>query len=315
MHLIVDGNNFAFRTFHSGYRRIINVDGQEISVLQAVLMMLRGLLSNLENIDDIVFCWDSNEPDAKRKIFPEYKSQREDGELKQILHQQINILQEYLPFFGIKQLYYPSIEADDIIFVLVKILNHFNKECLIVSADKDLLQLVGPLCKVFNINKKRTYKVSNFEELTGVCLDGFIDYLALIGDRVDNIDGVKGIGPETAKKIINMYGCCDNLFSKENEIRAMISLGQVDTSFSHRLVSIFEEENKKKISRNKDLITLGKYLSLEEKKQIIKDYEAQKNIRINESAISDFFKRFHMLEIYQDVGLFLVPFMHIKNNR
>lgn len=312
MHLIIDGNNYAYRALHKKYEHVVNVEGQEIGIIQSFIMRLRGLLSNTEDITDITICWDSGGTNVRKTILETYKENRKDDDNKKLLYEQISILKEKMPLFGIKQLYYENIEADDIIFVLTKILNHFNQECTVVSADKDLLQLINPLCRVLNLNKKKTIKISNFQEIVGVPLTGHVDYLSLMGDAADDIDGIKDVGPETASKIINMYGSCENLFAKEAEIRAVISLEQIDTGFSKRLLKVFEPQNKEKIKRNRSLIELGNLLTLEEKRQIVGDYEKQKNIHVDYNGIIDFFNKFHIFDTNQNVGVFLMPFIKIR---
>lgn len=319
MHLLIDGKNFVYRGLHNGHKPIQNVDGKEISLIQFVLLEIRKLLTSVEDLEDITFCWDSNGSKKRKEIHPLYKENRNnksnDEELtKKLLLDQIEALKECLPLFGIKQLCIPDIEADDIICILSKTLNFINKECTIVSADKDLLQLINPLTKIMNLNKKKTIRVSNFEEIVQVPLESYVDYLALIGDTVDNIDGIRDVGPETARRILKLYNNCENFFSKEKEIRSMITLGQFDNAFSRRVVSIFSDYNKAKFERNKKLITLDGFLTREEAINVITKYQEQSTVSLNEEKVSEYVKKMHLFDINQNLGVFLVPFKYIKNN-
>lgn len=316
MHLLIDGKNFVFRGLHNGHRPIQNVNGKEISLIQFVLLELRKLLTSVEDLEDVTFCWDSNGSKKRKEILPSYKGNRVniDDEKKELLLEQIEDLKECLPFFGIKQLCIEDIEADDTICILSKTLNFLKKECTIVSADKDLLQLINPLTRIMNLNKRKTIKISNFEEIVQVPLESYIDYLSLIGDSSDNIDGIRDVGPETARKIMKLYSNCDNFFSKEKEIRSMVTLGQFDNAFSRRVVSIFSEYNKAKFERNKKLIKLEGFLSREESINIISKYQEQSMLKIDEEKISNYVKKMHLFDIGQNLGVFLVPFKYIKNN-
>src|SRR5690606_35301289 len=101
---------------------------------------------------------------------------------------------------------------------------------------------------------------------------------------------------------------------KEKEIRSMVTLGQFDNAFSRRVVSIFTDYNKTKFERNKKLIKLEGFLSREESINIISKYQEQSMLTLDEEKISTYVKKMHLFDIGQNLGAFLVPFKHIKNN-
>ena len=299
MKLIVDGNGFAFRAMHSSVEPLINANGVDITVIFMIVNMLKYLIKDKNELTEIIFTWDIGKSKAKTELTQEYKANREMTEDKLRVIKQIDIIQKYLfPHLGIKQVVKKGIEADDIIAVLAQAFA-LNKtapeEVLIVSSDKDLLQLVNIRIHVFNPIKKVEYDIENFETITHLPREGFIDYLCLLGDDIDNIKGIDGIGESTAKWAIKRYKTLDNIYKCKEELELLASFKGPDKANAKRVLSIFEPENINKLKLNKDLITLGKLLTTEEKKDIVVHY-VNDNAKVDSDKAYAFFKEYQLLE-------------------
>lgn len=277
--LVVDGNGIAYRA--GAVLQLKNDRGENTSVSFGVMNMIRSMIERFD-IKDICVCWDYKGSASKRRAYPDYKKKRKPHDAlpdhyKEI-QVQINRLFEILPAFGIKQLRREGVEADDIIGILCEGLVGQSKQVLALSSDQDLLQLVALGADVYYPHKDLIFTKGNFEAEMGVKPEDFIFYKALKGDSGDNIKGLSGFGPVTAKKFINKYGSwvnwyegtalkpkiyLDGLNSKQRvSIKGgletlilnytLMSVGWLDKSFTGELMEdfnnqhpIFEEEKVK----------------------------------------------------------------------
>lgn len=315
MKLIIDGNGFAYRSFHSG-GPIINAKGQNVTVLYWILIMLRSLI-NRYNTNEIIFCWDSGNPNSRLDILPSYKGNRNrHDETHELVYSQIEILKNVLPFIGIKQLWLDDTEADDVISVISIALTKNKKNpqlSTIISSDKDVLQLVNKMCDVYNPRIKQTFNIDNFEHKTGLKIEEFVDFLAINGDETDNINGVKGIGTTTIKKMINTYGSYENILKAKDEIYMLIN-AKSNKAFAKRIMTLFNKENEELIERNRKLVKLGYLLTIEDKKKIIESYASQ-NKEINENRFKSFLEEYQLLDFIRDFRNIIFQFKYIQGNK
>lgn len=318
MKLIVDGNGFAFRALHTKIDPMINAKGQDVTAIYLMMQMLVYLLRNEDETTEIVFSWDVGKSRAKTEMADDYKATREMTEQKLSIIRQINIMQkELFPYLGIKQVSLEGVEADDIIAILSRALAANKKEpeeVLVVSADKDLLQLVRPKIHVFNPIKRKRYTSDNFDKLVGMPVDGFVDYLCLIGDEVDNIGGIEGIGEGTAKWAVRKYRTIENMYMSEQELRLVSITKCPEKANAKRLMSIFTSENREKLKRNKELITLGKLLTPEEKRQIITDYVCNQT-KVDGDTVLGFFRQYQLLELQRQHEDLMYVFSSVSPKR
>jgi DNA polymerase-1 len=197
--LILDGNNFLFRAFYTDYNKAIGREKDE-SVIRHFMKMLKGVVERFQP-EETFFTWDKklNEDSHNfRNDLTDYKGQRQlTSEVEQVLslHQ---FIQEILDAMGIKTIYPYNLEADDVIYFLSKLEDGRN---VIVSQDKDLLQLVSPNTDLLLASKNLLVNVQNFQMNANVEQEKFILYKCILGDTSDNIRGLDKFGPVKSKKL------------------------------------------------------------------------------------------------------------------
>lgn len=199
-YLLIDGNNLLHRAFW-----IAKYKEQEGSNLYLEIFLKSiKLYVDLYPSDKIICTWDKKMhlDDGKnfRQELCEYKQGRNEEYNKKV-YEHIDDINRFLLSLGIKIMYPGYLEADDIMHWCST--QHPNDEFVIISVDKDLLQLVSPNTKIYNPIKKQEYNVVNFEALTGVAINNFVLQKAIIGDISDNIKGLEKIGVKRAQKYIS----------------------------------------------------------------------------------------------------------------
>nr|DAW32763.1 MAG TPA: Exodeoxyribonuclease [Caudoviricetes sp.] len=199
-YLLIDGNNLLHRAFW-----IAKYKEQEGSNLYLEIFLKSiKLYVDLYPSDKIICTWDKKMhlDDGKnfRQELCEYKQGRNEEYNKKV-YEHIDDINRFLLSLGIKIMYPGYLEADDIMHWCST--QHPNDEFVIISVDKDLLQLVSSNTKVYNPIKKQEYNVVNFEALTGVAINNFVLQKAIIGDISDNIKGLEKIGVKRAQKYIS----------------------------------------------------------------------------------------------------------------
>ena len=217
--ILIDGNNIAYRAFYALPDSISTSSG---IITNAVLGFTNMLLKLIEeqHPDTILCAFDSKVPTFRHKIFDRYKINRK--KMPTELSSQFPLIKEVLDAFNIIYLEKDGFEADDILAGIVNsIKNEFN-QIIIVTGDKDILQLVSGNIKVMAIKKGITDTVIfdrlKVEEKFGVKPENMKDLLALMGDNSDNIPGVPGIGPKTARLLVKKYGCLEEIYKNINKV-------------------------------------------------------------------------------------------------
>jgi DNA polymerase-1 len=165
------------------------------------------------NVEKIVVTLDSGKPTFRSEIFTEYKANR--VKVPESLLPQFAILDEFLKTSNINHVRKDGFEADDLIASFVK--NHDGKN-VIVSADKDLMQLVSTQTQCLDFFANKFYNHANVLEKFGVPPEFVADYLAIVGDTSDNVPGIKGCGPQKAIKLISEFGTIENIIANIENI-------------------------------------------------------------------------------------------------
>jgi len=280
-HLIIDGNNFAFRAGSVMYLR--NRQGQNVSVMFGLLNMLRSLIEEYQP-ENACVCWDWKSSKAKISVYPDYKADRKfrDEQTQMFvadIYHQIELLQKVLPFFGIRQVRKMEVEADDLIGILVENLPNV----LVVSSDRDLLQVADMGASIFYPPKDTIIDKDNFASLVGIDPSFYVFYRCIIGDPGDNITGLKGFGEVTAKKLLSLYGTWDSWFDTQTGIIKEEILNSVNKKQRGILGS---SDTMELLVRNYQLIKIG-YLVKDIKDEILEEYN--KSIEFDENVIKKFF--------------------------
>ncbi|MBR0566484.1 DNA polymerase I [Azoarcus sp. L1K30] len=212
--LLVDGSSYLYRAFHA-LPDLRNSSGEPTGAIRGVLSMLRRLESDYKaEYRACVF-------DAKGKTFrddwyPEYKSHR--PPMPDDLRAQIEPLHEAVQAEGWPLLSIEGVEADDVIGTLTRMAVERGWDVVISTGDKDLTQLVQPGVRWVNTMSEEVLDEAGVAAKFGVPPDRIIDYLALVGDTVDNVPGVEKCGPKTAVKWLSEYGTLDNLISNADKV-------------------------------------------------------------------------------------------------
>ena len=210
--LLIDGHSILSRAFY-GIPELTNSEGKHTNAVYGFLNILLKELE-LEEADHLAVAFDLPAPTFRHKLFPEYKGTRK--AMPEELREQVPLMQELLSSMHIPILKKEGYEADDILGTIAKRMQKEGKEVVIVSGDRDLLQLADTRIKISlpKTSRGQTEILSYFPEDVRaewkVSPEEFIDLKALMGDSSDNIPGVPGMGPKTAEWIIQHYHTIEN---------------------------------------------------------------------------------------------------------
>ena len=218
---LVDGSGFIFRAFHALPPLTRKSDGVPVGAVSGFCNMIWKLLVDMKTSVDapthLAVVFDHSEKTFRNHLYDKYKAHRPPP--PEDLVPQFPLVREATRAFGVPSLELPGYEADDIIAAYACKVRDMGGEVVIVSSDKDLMQLVGP--KVFMLDTMKNLKIGieQVADKFGVTPDKVVDVQALCGDSVDNVPGAPGIGIKTASALINEYGDLDTLLSRAHEIK------------------------------------------------------------------------------------------------
>lgn len=216
--LIVDGHAYAYRAFY-GIRDLRSPSGQPTNAIYGFVKMLAKMRAGIEPTHLIVV-WDGGLSAERVAALPEYKAQR--PEMPDDLRPQLDEIVSYLKAANVASFCGDGIEADDYIACLARRASDAGMAVVIASSDKDFMQLVSPRVGLLNPNDKSETIWTDEQVLakTGVGSSQIVDWLGLMGDSVDNIPGVPGVGPKTAADLLNRFGSVAELFGRLDEVKS-----------------------------------------------------------------------------------------------
>jgi DNA polymerase-1 len=218
---IVDGSGFIFRAFHALPPLTRKTDGLPVGAVAGFCNMLWKLLVDMKAAPDapthLAVVFDHSEVTFRNKLYAEYKAHRPPA--PEDLVPQFPLVREATRAFGVPSLELPGYEADDIIAAYACKVRDTGGEVVIVSSDKDLMQLVGDRVTMLDTMKNLRIGALEVFDKFGVTPDKVVDVQALCGDSVDNVPGAPGIGIKTASLLINEYGDLDTLLARAGEIK------------------------------------------------------------------------------------------------
>ncbi len=239
---ILDGTALAYRAYFAMISHpLINSKGQNTSAIFGFVNYLMKIIGD-EKPDYLVAVFDTAEPTFRHKEYPEYKATRE--RMPEEMVGQLGHIKKLLSAFGVPTVERPGYEADDVIGTLAQLAAKENIDVFMVTGDKDFMQLVTPKIKMYKPGKSGT-EVEIVDEKGvankfGVKPSQVIDVLALTGDAVDNVPGIKGIGDKTAIPLIQKYGTIEKVLSSADKIE--------------------KPALREKLKSGKDMALLSKYL-------------------------------------------------------
>ncbi|MDD4914452.1 MAG: DNA polymerase I [Methylococcales bacterium] len=216
--ILVDGSSFLFRAFHA-VPSLNNAKGEPTNAIYGVSNMLRKLINDYDTpYFTVVF--DAPGKTFRHELYNEYKSHR--PPMPDDLRVQIAPLHELIRTLGLPLIIEDGVEADDVMGSLAQTAVQHGFQVVISTGDKDMAQLVSEQITLENTMTNTRLDIKGVEEKFGVKPEQIIDYLALMGDAVDNIPGVPKVGPKTAAKWLQEYGDLDNLMAHADDIKGKI---------------------------------------------------------------------------------------------
>ncbi len=212
--LLVDGSSYLYRAFHA-LPDLRNAAGEPTGAVRGVLSMLRRLEADYK-AEYRACIFDAKGKTFRDDWFPDYKSHR--PPMPDDLRAQIEPLHEAVKAEGWPLLVEEGVEADDVIGTLTRQAVEAGWEVVISTGDKDLTQLVQPGVRWVNTMSEEVLDSDGVAAKFGVPPERIVDYLALVGDTVDNVPGVEKCGPKTAVKWLTEYGTLDNLIAHADKV-------------------------------------------------------------------------------------------------
>ena len=217
---MIDASAYIFRAYHALPPLTRKSDGLPVGAIQGYCNMLWKLLKDMKGENGpthLVAIFDHSERTFRNDLYPDYKAHRPPA--PEDLVPQFPLVRTATAAFGVHGVEKPGFEADDLIATYARLAREAGGEAVIVSSDKDLMQLVGDGVVMFDPMKDRRIDVPEVIEKWGVGPDKMIDLQALVGDSVDNVPGAPGIGPKTAAQLLDEYGDLDTLLARAGEIK------------------------------------------------------------------------------------------------
>jgi DNA polymerase-1 len=281
---LIDSFGFIFRAYHararSGAPPMRTSSGLSTEAVFIFHNMLRKLITSLKP-DYIAAVFESSEPTFRSETFAEYKANR--TEMPQDLGQQIPYIRRLLEAMQMPILQFPAYEADDVIGAIACRELKKPLEVVIVSSDKDMLQLVNQ--RVFMLNPMKDdewYDEAKTEQFMGVKPSQVADLLALKGDSIDNIPGAPGIGDKGARELIARFGSVESLLDRASEVERKM--------YRESLLN-----NRKQIELSKQLATIHTQVPIDW------DLESLRTQPFNNSALKALYKELEFFSLLKDL--------------
>ena len=247
--MILDGNSIVNRAFF-GVRPLNAPDGTPTNAIFGFLNILQRMLDE-QKPDAVCVSFDRREPTFRHKAYDGYKAQRKG--MPEDLAAQMPVLKETLDAMGIRRYELAGYEADDILGTVSRICAEKGWDCVVVTGDKDSLQLITDTTTVCNVKTRMgqtetiNYTPAVFREEYGFDPPQMVDLKALMGDSSDNIPGVPGVGEKTAMELVRKYGTVENIYADlsaldvKEGVRKKLAAGEESARMSYWLATILKE--------------------------------------------------------------------------
>ncbi len=245
---LVDGMAYVFRSYYA-MRAMAAPDGTPINAVFGLGMTLQKFLAD-HRPELLACCFDAGAHTFRNEMFPAYKANR--GAPPPDLVPQFDLCRELVERMGIATVMCRGWEADDLIATLTGRLLNEGVEVVIVSGDKDLAQLLQPGVRIWNLAKAEWLDEAGVPDRMGVRAEQVADLLALTGDAVDNIPGVRGVGPKAATALLAEFGDLAAIYADLERVatlpvrgakglQAKLAAGREAALLSRRLVELDRE--------------------------------------------------------------------------
>ena len=215
--ILVDGSSYLYRAFHA-LPPLTNSSGQATGAIKGVVSMLRRLCQDYPT-STVTVIFDAKGKTFRNKLYNEYKANR--PPMPDELREQVDPLNGIVEAMGLPLLIIPDVEADDVIGTLAKQASESGKKVLISTGDKDMAQLVDQNITLVNTMTNTFLDEVGVQEKFGIPPDLIIDFLALMGDKVDNIPGVQGVGEKTALSLLQNLGGIEIIYNSLDKVESL----------------------------------------------------------------------------------------------
>lgn len=212
---LIDGSAYIYRAYHA-IAPLSNSKGMATHAVLGFINMVNRLVRE-RTPEYLVIAFDSKGPVFRHDIYDEYKANR--PPMPEDLREQVPYIKQFVEASNISMVECQGVEADDIIASLVKEFSDKGFKVVIVSGDKDLLQLVTEDVVMFDPMKNKELDVAEVRKKYGLGPEQLLDYFSLVGDSSDNVPGVPGVGPKTAEKLIGTFGSLDGVYERIDEMK------------------------------------------------------------------------------------------------
>jgi DNA polymerase-1 len=216
--ILVDGSSYIFRAFHA-MPALTNSKGAATGAVYGVTNMLKKLLNDYDP-EHIAVVFDAKGPTFRNDMYAEYKAHR--PPMAEELRSQIEPIHQIVEALGLPMLVVEGVEADDVIGTLAQQATEQGVDTVISTGDKDMAQLVNKHVTLVNTMTDSKSDIEGVVEKFGVPPELITDYLALIGDKVDNVPGVNKCGPKTAVKWLEQYGSLQGVMEHADEVKGKV---------------------------------------------------------------------------------------------
>lgn len=212
---LIDGSGYIFRAFY-GLPPMTSPSGVPVNAVYGYTNMFLRLTQKI-GCDFCLVLFDAKRQNFRNDIFADYKGTRK--EIPEELIPQFPIIREATEVLNLNHIEMEGYEADDLIATYAKLATDMGLEVVVVSADKDLMQLIRPGVEYYDPMKDKFFTPEDVKEKFGVYPDKVVDVQALAGDTIDNIPGVPGIGLKTAAQLVNDFGSLQEVLNRAGEIK------------------------------------------------------------------------------------------------
>jgi len=212
--ILVDGSSYLFRAYHSP-PHLTNSRGEATGAIYGVVNMLKSLLRQYQPTQMVVV-FDAKGPTFRNEMYSEYKAHR--PPMPDDLRSQIAPLHSIIEAMGLPLLCISGVEADDVIGTLARQASREGRSTLISTGDKDMAQLVDEHVTLINTMTNTLLDPQGVVEKFGIAPELIVDYLALMGDKVDNIPGLPGVGEKTAAALLQGLGSIEQIYQQLDSV-------------------------------------------------------------------------------------------------
>ncbi|MDE3271490.1 DNA polymerase I [Pseudoalteromonas sp. G4] len=261
--ILVDGSSYLFRAYHAP-PHLTNSKGEATGAIYGVINMLKSLVKQYSP-SHMVVIFDAKGPTFRNEMYSEYKANR--PPMPDDLRSQIEPIHNIIKAMGLPLISIPGVEADDVIGTLAKQASEQKRDVLISTGDKDMAQLVDEHVTLINTMTNTILDPEGVVNKFGIGPELIIDFLALMGDKVDNIPGVPGVGEKTALAMLQGLGSIDSLYDNLDKIADLGFRGS--KTMAKKL-----EDNKEQLQLSYELATIKLDVEIEQDLESFKVAEA-----------------------------------------